>query len=212
MDFLCAMHENNQCGLIAGTKEELARLGRCTLRELDAALDDLKRTKAANVTVSRSDVQNEKPQNAQCNEIITIVSRRMRRKFNERKANRERQKRHRDKKDNGDVTSQSQPPNSNPNHSNEGGGRMEEKAAEPFNYASGTALKELSSKLRGRCLAVELPKWQEFETEAKRMMPDVRAFKVKDWWNSMQRSNPRQWKRWLNMVVAEERRQERNRN
>lgn len=65
IDLLCVMHERDRCGVISGTREQLARLGRCSTVELTSALDDLKTSRAANVTESGG--------------AFTIISRRMRR-------------------------------------------------------------------------------------------------------------------------------------
>jgi len=69
-DFLCAMHESDRSGQITGTREQLARVGRCTTVELDHALSELKSTCAADVTIR--------------NEIVTVVNRRMHREFKTR--------------------------------------------------------------------------------------------------------------------------------
>jgi hypothetical protein len=65
MDLLCAMHESDRSGVITGTCEQLARLGRCSAVELDQALADLKATGAADVTVR--------------NDLVTVANRRMKR-------------------------------------------------------------------------------------------------------------------------------------
>jgi hypothetical protein len=87
IDLLCAMHELDQTGQITGTREQLARTGRCSLVELDQALADLSDTGAATVTVRHGKV--------------TVINRRMKRQYDERKSNADRQKRRRAKKRNG---------------------------------------------------------------------------------------------------------------
>lgn len=70
MDWLCQMHLLDRCGVIAGTREELAILGRCSTVHVEAALADLTKTKTADVT--------------ERNGIVTVVNRRMRREYNAR--------------------------------------------------------------------------------------------------------------------------------
>jgi hypothetical protein len=81
MDWLCQMHRLDRCGLITGTREELAVLGRCTVVQVDAALTDLIRTKTADVTFR--------------NDVVTVVNRRMRRDYLARKNGAIRVHRHR---------------------------------------------------------------------------------------------------------------------
>lgn len=50
IDLLCAMHERDRCGVIVGTRDQIARLGRCSAVSLDHALADLQATKTAEVT------------------------------------------------------------------------------------------------------------------------------------------------------------------
>lgn len=52
MDLLCAMHERNRCGELNGTSDQIARLGRCSVLELEAALAELKGTNAASIEIS----------------------------------------------------------------------------------------------------------------------------------------------------------------
>lgn len=82
-DWLCNMHSLDRCGVITGTREELARLGRCCLRSCDAAITDLERTNAADVTLR--------------NGIVTVINRRMRREFLARKQGTNRVKAFRDR-------------------------------------------------------------------------------------------------------------------
>lgn len=94
-DWLCAMHELDRCGVISATRDELARIGRCSAVQCDHALQDLIRTQAADVTFR--------------NATVTVVNRRMKREANARKTGAERVKRHREKEPcNGHVTDTSQ--------------------------------------------------------------------------------------------------------
>lgn len=87
MDFLCVMHMNDRCGVITGTREQLARLGRCSTVEVSIAIDELDRTKTADVT--------------ERNSVVTLVCRRMKRESDARKLSRLRVQKHRE---NADVT------------------------------------------------------------------------------------------------------------
>src|SRR5581483_8888058 len=66
-DWLCNMHALDRSGVITGPREELARFGRCSAVQCDAALRDLIRTNAADVT--------------ERNGVVTVTNRRMRREF-----------------------------------------------------------------------------------------------------------------------------------
>ena len=70
MDWLCNMHLLDRIGQITGTREQLARLGRCNAVQVESALQDLSITKAADVT--------------ERNGVVTVVNRRMRREHNRR--------------------------------------------------------------------------------------------------------------------------------
>ncbi|MDR1190303.1 MAG: hypothetical protein LBK60_01390 [Verrucomicrobiales bacterium] len=203
MDLLCAMHELDQCGVISGSRYELARLGRCTVAELGAALQDLQRTGAGDVSVSRSNGSDQNAEKTQGDEIITVVSRRMRRKFNERKSHRERQKRWRDKAGDGEVTPRSQPPNPHPHPS---GGEIEngKLTIENFSYGDAGRLRGLARKLGAAVQSEPLPEWAVFEAEARRVCPNVQSHRVKDWWGAMGRTRPRLWRRWLNECAVRE--------
>lgn len=99
-DWLCNMHALDRSGVITGTRELLARLGRCSAVQCDAALQDIKRTNAADMT--------------ERNGIVTLVNRRMKREYLLRKNSNDRVERHRR---NGGVTPHNQSPdsqNSNP--------------------------------------------------------------------------------------------------
>lgn len=80
-DLLCAMHESDRSGQIAGTPEQLARICRCTTVEFDAAVNELKSTNTADVTFRHK--------------IVTVINRRMHALSRERKANNDRQRRRR---------------------------------------------------------------------------------------------------------------------
>lgn len=82
-DLLCAMHQLGRTGLIIGTKMLLARHARCTVTELETAIDELKNTDAAVVT------END-------NGVVTVKNRRMERDAKARESAAERQKRHRE--------------------------------------------------------------------------------------------------------------------
>jgi hypothetical protein len=215
MDLLCVMHEENQCGLIAGTREELARLGRCTSLELDAALHDLKGTGAADVRYeSRPDTEAGGSQNARCHGKVTVVSRRMRRLFNERKSCRERKMRQREREGHGNVTPPSQPllTSSSPVKERSAEGKEGESPpsapaenATSFAYADPARLREVRQRLRGH-VAAELPSFPVFEAECQRLDPLMRGFRVKELWELCGRYKPRFWKPWVNGMVVRERR------
>jgi hypothetical protein len=80
-EFLMVMHMADRCGLISGTREELARDARCTVVEVSTAIDEFNRTKTADVT--------------ERNSVVTVINRRMRREWEARQKGLERVKRHR---------------------------------------------------------------------------------------------------------------------
>lgn len=91
IDFLCVMHESDRSGVITGTREQLARLGRCSAVELAQAVEELKCTSAADVTERDG--------------VVTVINRRMNREFKQRKNNTLRQTRFRQNNSgNADVT------------------------------------------------------------------------------------------------------------
>lgn len=91
LDLICAIHENNNSGEICGTCSQLARMARCTEKEMESALVEIRNTETGIV--------------AQHNGIITVICRRMRREFNNRKNNRIRQQRYQRKRsNNGEIT------------------------------------------------------------------------------------------------------------
>lgn len=84
IDAISAMHEMDRCGQLVGTLENLARVCRCRVDEMRAAVDDLRTSGAADV--------------AEQNAIVTLVNRRMRRLYEDRQATKNRVDRHRSKK------------------------------------------------------------------------------------------------------------------
>lgn len=68
IDLLCAMHDNDHSGVVVGTMIQLSRVARCTLLEMQDALQELSYTKAADI--------------AQDGETITITNRRMAKEYN----------------------------------------------------------------------------------------------------------------------------------
>lgn len=81
MDWLCNMHLLDRSGVITGTRDGLAKLGRCSAVHVESALQDLSHTKAANVT--------------ERNGIVTVTNRRMRREYITRSGNRLRKQKQR---------------------------------------------------------------------------------------------------------------------
>lgn len=82
IDLLCAMHELDRCGEIAGTPEQLARLCRCSVSELQAALTELSTTRAAEIAWTD-------------NTTVVVQNRRMRGEYRERRSAAERQQKSR---------------------------------------------------------------------------------------------------------------------
>lgn len=80
-DWICNMHALDRCGVITGPLEILARLGRCSPVQCEAALQDLQVTNAADVTVR--------------NGLVTVINRRMKREYYARKSSKDRVDRHR---------------------------------------------------------------------------------------------------------------------
>ncbi len=68
---------------ISGTPDELSRIARCSRVELEAGLEELKRTQCASVTV--------------CNGNVTVACRRLQKQRNARENTAKRVKRHREK-------------------------------------------------------------------------------------------------------------------
>jgi hypothetical protein len=84
-DLVCAMHKLDRGGVIAGTREQLARLGRCSAAELGQALAEIKATNTAEVTERAGRAR--------------IVNRRMKREARARQSLRLRVRRHRESRE-----------------------------------------------------------------------------------------------------------------
>jgi hypothetical protein len=85
-DLLCAMHELDQCGQVSGTRDQLARAGRCATSEFNVALAELVARRIAEVSGHES---------TNCNAVVTIVNRRMKRDYDSRENTRKRVEKHR---------------------------------------------------------------------------------------------------------------------
>lgn len=98
-DWLNHMWADNQCGILTGSKELLAKLGRCDVSVVDSVADELVSTRAAIVTRSPG--------------VVTVLNRRMHRLFKSRESNALRKSRSRAKaRSPDDVTRQIlHPPN-----------------------------------------------------------------------------------------------------
>lgn len=83
IDLLNVMLADHLCGKLSGTREQLARLSRCSPDEFGQALFEIDKTKALRVTIR--------------NEEITLVSRRIEREQKSIEGNALRQKRYREK-------------------------------------------------------------------------------------------------------------------
>lgn len=81
VDILNGMHELDHCGRLTGSREELARLARCTVTEFGQAIEELRQTRTAEVTLR--------------DDAVTIINRRMRAEWTERKQCAERVAKHR---------------------------------------------------------------------------------------------------------------------
>jgi hypothetical protein len=90
VDAICAMHESDQSGALTGSLDELSRALRCSTDDLQAAVAELQKHKTADVHL--------------CNELYTLINRRMRREWKEREDAAERQRRHREKNGHASVT------------------------------------------------------------------------------------------------------------
>lgn len=82
IDLLCAMHQLGRSGKLSGTRDQLARLGRCSTAELSQALTELQTSRAAEVT--------------ERNGVVTVTNRRMARDAAIREGAAQRSKRYRD--------------------------------------------------------------------------------------------------------------------
>lgn len=102
IDMLCFMWHAEERGKIEGNKDQLTRLLSCKIEEIDSAVEELKLTRIADVSVTKS------LHVTDCNEIVTVINRRMYREENERKLTRCRVQKFRNGKKNtlcnGDVT------------------------------------------------------------------------------------------------------------
>lgn len=85
IDLICIMHKNDRCGQAIGSTEELARLARCSPEVLIRSLTDLKARNAADVTLR--------------NNNVTVVNRRMRKEYLNRKNSAKRVRKHRMKRE-----------------------------------------------------------------------------------------------------------------
>jgi 5-methylcytosine-specific restriction endonuclease McrA len=85
MDLLCAMYSSNGYE-VCGTVEQLARLSRCTSGDMQNAIDELRATKTAEVTLRDKNNTDVTPPK------ITIVSRRLKRETRDREGAAERQR------------------------------------------------------------------------------------------------------------------------
>lgn len=81
MDLLCAMHESSRSGKVTGSLQQLTQVARCTTAEMSRAIEELKATKTADVTVHH--------------ENVTVINRRMFRDAKKRESDKLRQQRHR---------------------------------------------------------------------------------------------------------------------
>lgn len=84
-DVICAMHDSDRSGRLTGTAEQLSRVCRSTLAEMQSAITELDATGTATVTIR--------------NGVVTLVCRRMEREYKLRQQDKKRQDRHRGKPD-----------------------------------------------------------------------------------------------------------------
>lgn len=90
-EMLCCMWDARERGKLEGSREQLCRLLGCTCEELERAVTELSVTKTADVTF--------------CNDVVTVINRRMYREDRSRLKAKERVKRHREKlSGNADIT------------------------------------------------------------------------------------------------------------
>jgi hypothetical protein len=82
-DFLNVMHQEGRTGRLVGTREELARAGRCTPEQLDDALTEIKAKGIGDVTLRHS--------------LVTVTNRRMEREHKKRVSDAKRQRSHRER-------------------------------------------------------------------------------------------------------------------
>jgi len=105
-DLLCAMHESDESGFLTGTPAELSRMARCSEAEMKAAIEDLARTGAADITLegrsetrptTRALSRRVTATSLTSTTVVTVVNRRMHAPYKARVGNRLRQKRRRSK-------------------------------------------------------------------------------------------------------------------
>jgi len=82
IDILCSMHDNDGSGIITGTVEQLARMCRCSPKQMADAIEELSVTKTCRVTISDG--------------AITMMNRRMNEEHKSRKSSAERSKKYRE--------------------------------------------------------------------------------------------------------------------
>jgi len=70
IDLICSMWENDRCGKVSGTLEQLSRLARCSVIEIKKSVKEMEQNKAAKITY--------------CNGVYRICNRRMHRDYKER--------------------------------------------------------------------------------------------------------------------------------
>jgi len=90
MDLLCSMYADGDKGVVSGTIDQLARMTRCTPQEIRVAVDELKNSDTADVT--------------ECNGVVTLENRKMKREFKTRNSTKTRVQKHRNAVVTGDVT------------------------------------------------------------------------------------------------------------
>lgn len=75
IDLICALHELGQGGQVTASRDQIARLCRCTRADVDAALTELRITSAADIH--------------ERDNVVTIVCRRLKRQFERQQIYRE---------------------------------------------------------------------------------------------------------------------------
>lgn len=89
-DMMCHMHEDGRSGIITGTPQQLAQMCRCTESEMGLAIEELRNTGTADVTVSHG--------------RFTLISRKMSREHKMREGAKNRKRRERSSNVTPDVT------------------------------------------------------------------------------------------------------------
>ncbi len=95
IDLICAMHECDRSGEIHGTREQLARVARCSPAEIDAALNDLRDSGAADVKSCDANVTACNANVTLRNDVVTVINRRMQREHKSRNNSMLRVRKHR---------------------------------------------------------------------------------------------------------------------